>query len=467
MAAEICAARLIAPFFGSSLYVWSAVMAITLAGLAAGYFGGGRLSRRPSRAKVLQVVVTLALCSLVLMPFVAALFYPIASLPLLPAVVLGVFLLLFPVMFLMGATSPLIIACLTERAEQSGENSGKIYAISTCGGILATFACGFWLIPGFGLMATLLCFAALLLLALLVYSLELKRWKQLTVLVLPLGLMAYGFTHARRPVFTVYETDGIFGKIEITEQPAADGKHSVRRLLVNSIVQTEMEVESGRPVSEYAGLLEANLQSTPPGKALVLGLGGGVVAGMLQQHHYNVTAVEFDPRIVQLAQQYFGLSPEVKTVTDDARHFINQATGTYNLVLFDIFKAEEQPSHVITTQGLEALKLHLAPGAMVIINTHGYLEGDKGAGTRCILQTLSSAGFHCRVCATGPEADYRNLLIYASLQQEEATLSGQLSSIPEPNGPVNTDQRPVLESLNAEANQAWRSNYIRNYILYR
>jgi len=87
MAAEICGAKLLAPFFGSSLYVWSSVMAITLGGLASGYFIGGKLSLRANKEKTLLFVLIAAVCSLCIMPFLTSLFLILASgLSLIPAV---------------------------------------------------------------------------------------------------------------------------------------------------------------------------------------------------------------------------------------------------------------------------------------------------------------------------------------------------------------------------------------------
>lgn len=470
MAAEISGARLLAPFFGSSLHVWSSVMAITLAGLAGGYFLGGRLSKRQNRERTLWYVLLAAACCLCSMIVMGKVFYLAGSyLPLIPAVVLSVFVLLFPVMLCMGATSPLIISILTEQAEESGLNSGKIYAISTLGGILATFLCGFYLLPAIGVSATLIGFAAALALVSALVVIRPYPRTPLMVLLLVAGVTAYGFIRAPKNPYLVYEEEGILGRLEIREEPShANASLMIRKLLINTIVQTEMDVNSGASVSEYVHLLEKNLPYFPKGKALVLGLGGGVVANTLSDHGYMVTGVEFDGRIIAMAKRFFALKASVQTTCDDARHYINTADGTWNLVLFDIFKAEEQPSHVITKQSLERLKQILDTHAVVLINTHGYLNGDKGLGTQCLLATLRQAGFSLRLCASSEDEAYRNLLIVASLRPLSATLHQELYPWMIGDATViNDDDKPVMEWLNAAANQEWRSNYIRNYILNR
>lgn len=470
MAAEISGARLLAPFFGSSLHVWSAVMAITLAGLATGYFLGGRLSRRESRERILLYVLIAAACCLCSMTIMGRAFYLTgAYLPLISAVVVSVFLLLFPAMLCMGATSPLIISILTKEHRESGANSGKIYAVSTVGGILATFLCGFYLLPVFGVKATLIGFAlAMALVSLLVLVQPYPR-TPLLVLIVVCGLTAYSFVRAPKNPYLVYEEEGIPGRLEIREEPLrADERVTIRKLLINTIVQTEMNTGTKASVSEYVRLLEHNLNYFPKGNALVLGLGGGVVSTMLAGHGYEVTGVEFDQRIIDMAKRFFYLDASVNTVCDDARHYINTSSGKWNIILFDIFKAEEQPSHVITKQSLSQLKNLLDTNAVVLINTHGYLRGTKGLGTQCMLATLRQAGFHLKICASSEDEAYRNLLIVASLKPFAGSLHNELYPwIIEDDSVINEDNKPVMERLNAAANQEWRSNYIHNYILNR
>lgn len=467
MAAEICGAKILSPFFGSSLYVWSAVMAITLGGLAAGYFTGGRLSRNQNKETTLFYIFMVAACCLCLMPFISETFPALATgLPFIPSVIISVFLLLFPVMLCMGSASPVLISILTVNAGDSGINSGRIYAISTLGGIVATFLCGFYLIPAVGIRLTLIYFAIPMALAGILLINNNQKSKTL-FLVFPalLAIMSFRMNKAQPDV--IYQTDGILGKLEIRDElPLNGGAFKIRKLLINTIVQTEMNLGDRHSVSDYIHLLEKNSVYFPKGKALVLGLGGGLTANLFQEQHYQVTGVEFDQRIIDMSKKYFYLNDSVKTICDDARHFINCSNDTYNVILFDLFKAEEQPSYVITTESLEKLKRMLAKDGLVLINTHGYLDGEKGKGTQCLLSTLIQAGFNLKICVTGEQEDYRNILVVASVKPISVSLHNELYPfIISDAGLTNKDDKPVLEKLNADANRAWRNNYIRNYIL--
>lgn len=469
MAAEIGGAKLLAPFFGSSLYVWSSVMAITLSGLASGYFIGGQLSKNNKEQRLLLVLFSAIIC-LCSMPLLTSVFYRLAfALPLIPAVIISVFVLLFPVMIGMGATSPLIISILTETKDESGVNSGKIYAISTLGGILATFLCGFYLIPNLGIAYTLIGFALLLSFASLLLVTKKKSKPYILILILVLVFSFYNLRSKTHHKFSVYKTDGILGTLEIRDEPnQANPEISNRLLLVNNIVQTEMNLATKQPVIEYTQLLKKNLVYMPHGSALVLGLGGGVVSNLLYESGYQVTSVEFDERIIELSKRFFFLHDSIRVICDDARHFINNHPKQYDFILLDIFKAEEQPSHIITRESLLTFKKRLHKQGILLINTHGYLNGEKGLGTQCLLNTLKQSGYYFQICATGNEEDYRNLLIYASLTPFTVSLHQEVSPvIIENTEMINEDFKPSLEALNAKANQAWRNNYLKNYILFK
>ncbi len=468
MATEICGAKLLAPYFGGSLYVWSSVMAITLSGLAAGYFIGGQISKRPFVVRNLFAILVGAITCLCLMPLLTFTFqYSASVFSLIPAVIISVLILLLPTLFFMGATSPLIISLLTQDANKSGENSGKIYALSTVGGIIATFLCGL-LIPTIGVKNTLLIFALLLTCSCLLLLPELISKKNTLILILPLSILLYSFNHRSKHPYTIYETESMFGKLEIRDEPEQyNPSIIIRKLLVNNIIQTEMDLRTMQSTSNYVDLLHKNLIYFPKGNALVLGLGGGVIANLLTQNNYQVAAVEFDSRIIEMAKTYFYLQPTIKTYCDDARHYINTDTKKYSLIFFDLFKAEEQPSHVITSQSLQKIKTLLDTNGVMLINNHGYLNPGIGDGTQCLLNTLKKEGFELKICTQSDDEDYRNLLIIASLKPFDVSLNCELTPIIIRETEINTDNKPILEKLNADANQRWRSNYLRNYILVK
>lgn len=91
------------------------------------------------------------------------------------------------------------------------------------------------------------------------------------------------------------------------------------------------------------------------------------MANMLHKHSYDVTAIEFDERIIDMSKRFFFLSDKVKTVCADARYYINNSNEKYNVILFDVFESEEQPSHIITKESLVKLKSMSIPMVLYLL----------------------------------------------------------------------------------------------------
>jgi predicted membrane-bound spermidine synthase len=452
MCAELCGARLLAPLFGSSLYVWASVMGFTLGALAAGYFFGGLFSGRERQATMLRLLLLLAAIYLLLMPALAHRLLPLLSdLSFMTGMLASVAVLLLPPVFFLGATSPFFISLQAGHPGVAGRVSGIVYAVSTAGGIFSTFLCGFWLIPELGLSFTLIVHGAVLLGLTLLF---LRGRFKGAALLAGGGLVAISLTGW--PGQPVYAKDGIYGRVEV--QNITENKRSLRRLLVNGIIQTEIDLSDSSTTMKYVHLLDSLLPLPRQGsRALVLGAGGGSVAKMLDKKGYRCDAVEFDWRVIEAARDWFFVSPAINTVHDDARHFINNCHTGYDLVLVDVFKAEEQPSHVLTIESLAKLRTIMKTGAVLVLNWHGYVEGENARGTGLLLGTLSSSGFRVNMHFTGPDQDYRNALLLAtplSARDEQALSSFDF---------VNTDDLPRMEKYNARANMTWRKNYLRYY----
>lgn len=456
MAAELCGARLLAPIFGSSLYVWAAVMGITLAALAAGYFYGGLLSQKPAPMKSLLLILALAALFLLLMPVISHYLVPrISYLPFLTGIVISATLLLVPPIFFLGASSPLFIKIQTS-GDNSGRVSGTVYAVSTAGGIFSTFACGFWLIPVMGLTWCLLLSGILLFLAVLLTG----RSFPPVQLFLFLGFLYLNLQLGAAPG-VLYQSDSLMGRLQVLD--LTTDTDAIRILKVNNIVQTEMDLATKASVSGYVRLLDTLVPFAAKRKnALVLGLGGGLTANLLVRKNYSCTGVELDERITQMAKTYFYLHPGVKAVDADARYFLNQCKEVYDVVLVDIFKAEEQPSHVLTLESLQQLKKNLSDSALLLINWHGYAEGEKGTGTAVLYNTLVEAGYHVTLSSTGNQEQSRNIMFVASLR-ELKNIPYAMAYVTGNETTINTDDLPVLEKYNARANMDWRINYLRYY----
>jgi predicted membrane-bound spermidine synthase len=474
MATELIGAKFLAPYFGTSLYVWTCVMALTLGGLACGYFLGGRLSQRENQENILLRAVLTAAIYMCCLPFFSSFFLYLASVAsLIPSVLLSSAIVLFPPVFLMGMVSPLLIKSLTNSKEESGKKAGEVYAISTVGGILFCFLTGFYLIPQWGLNYSLFITSALLAIFPCIYFVRLKLFVPVMIYLLCGAYILYN----NKKTNSIYLSEGLLGKIEVCDklyQSSAKQKpDSCRLLLINNVIQSAVSLTTGESRLEYTSLLKKNIEAigNAPKTALLLGLGGGVLANELCKQYIKVTAVELDTRVEMVAKKYFNLDPAVEVIHDDARHALYKLNKKFDLIALDLFHGEVTPSHVFSLESFENIKSLLNENGLVVINTYGYLRDKTAYGNLILLNTLQKASFTYKICYVGDKQseDFRNFEIFASVkpitQNLLATIDEKVPSLSEI--PVNTNQRPILEFANAKAAKRWRYNYLRNFIVYQ
>jgi hypothetical protein len=164
LGAEIAAARLVAPAFGASTVVWANTIAVVLVALAGGYWLGGRLADRHPHAPGMARAALLGAALVALIPLVAIPLLDITedSLAELPGSLLALLVLVAPPVLVLGALSPWAIRLRLRAVARAGDVTGRIYALSTAGGLVGNFAAALALIPLVGTRWTFLICAALL-----------------------------------------------------------------------------------------------------------------------------------------------------------------------------------------------------------------------------------------------------------------------------------------------------------------
>jgi len=371
----------------------------------------------------------------------------------------------------MGMVSPLMVACLQKNETDGSKRTGEVFAISTLGGILSTFLTGFYLIPVWGLNAPVFYFGfCLLFLSVLLVLLKRKFYNAfMWTLLASFGFYISAYNSNKPKPGLIHSSDGLLGRLEVFDYENQFGyKGTSRVLVINNIFQTVHDVEKDSSILDYVNVLRKNISAKRPGKALILGMGGGSVANMLVKEGYQVTAVELDERIATVAEKYFNLHKSVRVVVDDARHALYFLNEKFDVIIFDLFHGEVPPSHIITKESLASLKRFLNEDFRILINSYGYLNNEYGKGNQALLATLQSQGWDRRVCYAGVKnnEDYRNLILVAGENIEEEKLFCEIDI---PNelvyAEILSDKKPSLEYLNAEASKRWRANYIRNYTL--
>lgn len=163
MAAELIPGKMLAPFYGNSTFTWTAIIGSTMVGLAFGYFLGGKLSNRGQPKVSITALLMIACIFFILMPFAFPFIMDgLIGLPVWAGAVTSCLLYILPLITCLGAISPLLIQLNVYNVEETGRYAGKVYGVATLGGVVITFALGFYFIPFFGLRMSSFIVAILL-----------------------------------------------------------------------------------------------------------------------------------------------------------------------------------------------------------------------------------------------------------------------------------------------------------------
>ena len=492
MVAELIGAKLVGPFYGNSLYVWSSVLGITLFSLTFGYYLGGILSYRFEN-KVYELALIGLLGGGILLASM-----PLVSLKIMSALIDGeiisgaiisLFVFLFPVLCLFGMTTPLFIRFLNLETHTSGKTAGSVYAISTLGGICSTFIFGFYVMPKYGITWPSFYLGLGLAIVGLFGIFQTKKYLFCITLLPYIFLFTYYSTKKNSGGDTelVYESEGIFGQIRVIDAPVETylrGIHIGRTLLVNNVGQSTAFRDNLKFDSwDWSYFFPTVASVIPKGSdALLMGLGGGTILHQFDRLEMKTEVVELDERIKETAIRYFEVSPSADIKIDDARHFINTSKKSYDLITFDMFLNETPPTQVLTLETFLKVKKMLRPDGLWIINYFGYTAGSKGKSARSIFKTLKEAGLEVEIMVTPSEDESsRNVIFLASHKKldfsktnyEEEGLPKiqdirkhflKLEEIDLNDAEILTDARPRFDLMYIEPSLDWRKRTIEYQI---
>ena len=376
---EFAAARLLAPFFGQSLFIWGTLIGLILIYLTIGYYAGGRLAdRRPDSRLLFQLTAAAALLTAVI---------PIVSRPILSGaqsgfaqvsvgLVLGslisVIVLFAAPVILLGMVSPFVIRLRIRELETAGNAAGAVYALSTLGSILGTFVPVFWLIPTYGTRPTIFILALLLgvISAAGLYEPGRRRlYLLIPVLIVIIALLSGGAIRAATYGTRVFETESAYSYIQV----------------VKSGTETQLLLDEGSavhsiydPTSLYTHGYWDDVLLAPyfgsgrvPGRVALVGLAGGTVARQFTaiDGPIPIDGVELDPKIVDVGRRYFHMTePNLHVTVADGRYWMATRAGRYDVILVDAYRQPYIPFYLTTREFFESAKAHLQPDGVVAIN---------------------------------------------------------------------------------------------------
>src|SRR3989338_773563 len=407
MMLELIGARVLAPYLGTSIIVWTSLLGAVMASLSAGYYLGGKAADIKADYKMLAYIIFLAGISVGAVAVLkSVVLFGVQSqvIDIRWASWLGAFILFTPANILLGAVSPYAVKLYFSDSGRIGSTVGNLYAISTVGSIVGTYATGFFLISHFGNTNLLFSLAALLVfLSLFIYPVKITM-RCLLVLALsaaPLfnSSLKYQFASVGfLDVDTKYNRVWILDSIDpINGRPVrtlSTGAHYIQSAMFldpapNS--SADRHSEKGR-VWSGAGADELVVEYTKffdlvwhfnPDIEKTLMLGGGAYSYpkyfLSQNKDTEMDVAEIDPGLTELARLFFNLQdlPRLDVFHQDGRVFLNQTEKTYDAIFIDAF-ASSVPFHLTTKEFVGEVFEHLNEGGVVAMNIVASIEGDTG-----------------------------------------------------------------------------------------
>ncbi len=459
MILEMVGSRVVSPYFGNSLVVWTSLIGVILGCLSFGYYYGGKWADKNPSFSVLSKLLLLGALSLGVSAFLKEQVLAWVQLMIGSDIRAGSFfsvLLLFgPVSVIFGMISPFAARIRVESLKNSGQTVGTLYALSTFGSIAGTFLAGFYLIPKFGNRDLLygLSFGVLALSLLADRSAAIK--KKTLIFILIFSLVFTRYTNVFR-LNVLEDIDSQYNRILVRQV----FDHSRDRII--GISTDNAGIQSAfypaRPDELYFNYLKSYraYEEINPDVRNALMIGGG---GFSFPRYFinrspdnSMDVVEIDPVMTELARKYFLLkdNSNLSIFHQDARIFLNESSEKYDCVFLDAFNSLTPPSHLTTKEFMLQINNHLNDNGFVMINLISSLIGNNSAFLHGEVDTLKTVFPFVEVYRVDSNDDDRvqNFMVVGFKKSNSNKLSmGNPISLPKHRLSVFTDDWSPIEYL--------------------
>ena len=392
MATEICASRLLAPYYGSSTVVWANIIGLVLASLSLGYWLGGRLADRHPSPILLGRLVLAGAALVAVIPFVAPVLLDLSVQGIdtvSVGAVVGSFLaslaLFAPPVVLLGMATPFAIRLGVTDVAAAGSFAGRVFALSTVGSLIGTFIPALVTIPLVGTQRTLIGAAAII--ALGAVPVLGRRWGLVGLGLAALLLLPPGVVKATPGL--VHEEESRYQFIQVVQRGAERRLYLNEGHAIHSLWRADTTLTGG----EWDMFLTAPpLLGRPAQDVAILGNAGGTTGRAFGVYYpeVRIDGVEIDGAVSAVGRTYFGLddNPRLTVHTADARPFLRATESRYDLILIDAYRQPYVPFYLATREFFDLARQRLRPGGVIALNVSTVPGDDRLA--RGIAGTLAS-----------------------------------------------------------------------------
>ncbi|MEO8285564.1 MAG: fused MFS/spermidine synthase [Chloroflexota bacterium] len=389
MTVEMCASRLLAPYFGTSLFIWANLIGLVMIYLTLGYWLGGKLADRYPRSTLLFGFTAIAGFAVGLIPILSRpiLSWSLAgfdtySVGIFYGSLIGVIILFSVPLILLGFVSPFAIRLRSMNVANAGGTAGGVSALSTLGSILGTFIPVFFLIPNIGTAATLYCASAALLVfsiaGLLITGTARPAVVYAALLVVVLGIAFFAPRALVKPPARgelLFEKESAYNYIQVVREGSRVSLMLNEGHAIHSIYDPNNPLTGG-PWDYWLVAPYFNKDFKPSdmqGMAMI-GSAAGTAAHLYDTVYPGVPVdgVEIDPEIVDVGRRFFDLG-NLKTATtheQDGRTYLatDGKNKKWTVVGIDAYRQPYIPFHLTTKEFFQEVSDHLTPDGVAMIN---------------------------------------------------------------------------------------------------
>ncbi len=449
MVVELLGTRILAPYVGTSLYVWTSVIGVVLASLSIGYVIGGRIAD----SKNCGVCLPIVLMSGGVLTWALAIVYQLIPMSyvggnIVRASLIASGLLFGPLTMVLGMVTPIAVRLRYNLRGTIGRSAGSIYAASTIGSIAGTFLSGYWLIPNFGMQVLLFGIAVILFgIGIIAYWLlrgatqqwiapaavaciGIATWCGTTVVMQDYAVAATPYMQVVADINTPYRRAYVWDTW-MNDEPV--------RVLADwqSAIYLNEEIRE-RPVANYARQFRLVTHfANKRARAMMIG-GAGYILPRLHLEWYpssTIDVVEIDPAMPEIAAKYFFLEEDerIRTIIEDGRIYLNTTEEEYDIIYMDAFAPEAIPFHLVTKESFTQMHRVLTDDGVLVMNMIASTEGVRRELFRSTYATMSEVFPFVRAYVFAPANEAWNMVLVASpspgpfeSESEDRVLNGYL-----------------------------------------
>lgn len=478
MIVELLGTRIIGPFYGVSLYVWSSLISVTLIALALGYFLGGKIADRKTRLQLSHVISLSALFLAIIPPISADVLAATDALGIRAGAFTSAVILFTAPLTLLAMVGPIVIARTADDLNIVGSVAGTVYAVSTIGSVIGTLLLGFYLLPEFGSKSIVAALSSALVLLAASWAMFENRagkgfiWANIPVCLATLCFLSWPqlspSPDSDGRYSEVFAEESLYGWVRVIDEP----RKSIRWLMVDASTIGAANLQSGRGLLQYQRSIKQLPHFNPTAQtALLIGLGSGHLATYLDKHGIVTDSIEIDPAVAKAAQEFFDFKPQGNLIVGDARYHVKQLDKKYDFIIHDCFTGGTDPSHLLTQEMFQDLRRLLNPGGILVVNLVGFLDGAEAKGTQAIARTLTAQFKHSKTYIADLDNRFNDITFFVSdtpLTFRSKIRSARLNqwlnqheySFPATDGFVLSDNYNPLDRLQVKKAERYRAQMI-------